>query len=332
MLSLKLRIAGLFALFIVVIIGFGSSIAYGIVTIKLSVILDAFFSFDGSREHMIIRSVRLPRALITVMVGISLSLAGCLMQALSRNALAGPEIFGVNYGAALVAVIASYVVGYTSLDLFVWSSFIGAGFVGAAVFLLGSFGREPLTAVKLVLVGATLNLLLASLTQGLLILNQQSLDTMRFWLAGSLTGRDLQLFLKVLPYMLIGILFTFAMGKQINLLSLGDEVAQGLGQRLFLTKLSLIVIIMLLTGSAVAIAGPIGFIGLAVPHIARFLVGVNYRWILPYSAGLGALLLLVADIGARFVLPSEELPAGVVTAFLGAPFLIYLAQRKGEFR
>ncbi|WP_312110542.1 FecCD family ABC transporter permease [Brevibacillus reuszeri] len=328
-LILKRRISGLIVLIVLVVLGFFANIVLGLSPIKLPVIFDAMTAFDGSREHLIVHSVRIPRALIAAMVGCSLALAGGIMQALTRNSLAGPEIFGVNYGAALAAVIASFLLGTSSLSLFAWSSFIGAGVAGAAVFLIGSLGHDRLSSFKLVLAGATMNLLLASLTQGILILHQQSLDTMRFWLAGSLTGRDLDLFWQVAPYMLIGLVFTILMSKSINVLSLGEDVAQGLGQRVLLTKTLLIGIIMLLTGSAVAIAGPIGFIGLTVPHIARFLVGADYRWLLPYSALLGALLLLLSDVGARFVLPGREIPVGVVTAFLGAPFLIYLVQRKG---
>ncbi|MBP1991946.1 iron complex transport system permease protein [Paenibacillus eucommiae] len=326
---MKLRFIGLGFLLVLVIMAIVASIIFGIVHIPSGSVLDAFTSYDGSREQLIIRTVRLPRALIAAMVGSALAVAGCLMQALSRNALAGPELFGVNYGAALAAVLALYIFGSTSLTVFAWAALIGAAVAGAAVFLLSSVGREPLTSVKLVLAGATLNLLLASLTQGILILNEQTLDTMRFWLAGSLTGRDLSLFTQLFPYMLAGLLLAFFMGKHMNIISLGDEMAQGLGQRVFFIKVLCIGAIVLLAGSAVAIAGPIGFVGLAVPHMARFVVGINYRWIIPYAALIGALLLLVADIGARFVLPSQEVPVGVVTAFFGAPFLIVLAQRKG---
>ncbi len=326
---MKPRLMGVAVLIILVGAALVGSIMFGIVQIPLRAVSNAFWSYDASQEaQLIIRSVRLPRALIAAAVGGSLAVAGCLMQALSRNALAGPELFGVNYGAALAVVIASIVLNSTSLAVFSWSALLGAAVAGASVFLLGSLGRDSLTSVKLVLAGATINLLLTSLTQGILILNEQSLDTMRFWLAGSLTGRDLQLFMQVLPYMLVGLVCAFGLSNHMNVIGLGEEMAQGLGQRVFFIKAICIVAIVLLAGSAVAIAGPIGFIGLAIPHIARSLVGLNYRWIIPYSALLGALLLLLADIGARFVLPEQEIPVGVVTAFFGAPFLIYLAQRK----
>ncbi|GKU76211.1 iron ABC transporter permease [Paenibacillus sp. L3-i20] len=327
---MKARLMGLIVLFILVAVALVSSISFGIVQVPFTSALNAIWSFDGTYDQLIIRTVRVPRALIAAAVGGALAVAGCLMQALSRNALAGPEIFGVNSGAALAVVIVSIVMNSTALSVFTWSAIVGAGIAGASVFLLGSIGRESLTPIKLVLAGATINLLLTSITQGILILNEQSLDTMRFWLAGSVTGRDIQLFIAVFPYILFGLICAFCLSKHLNIIVLGEHMAQGLGERVFLIKVLCIIVIVILAGSSVAIAGPIGFIGLAIPHIARSLVGLNYRWIIPYAALLGALLLLLADIGSRFVLPAQEIPVGVVTAFFGAPFLIYLAQRRGR--
>lgn len=323
-----LRATGLALLLVMVSLAFLGSIMFGIVKVPLRSVMDAFISFDGSREHLIIRSVRLPRAVIAVLVGSSLAVAGCMMQAVSRNALAGPELFGINYGAALTAVIASFWLGTTSLQMFAWSSLLGAAVAGMLVFLLSSAGKGAMSPIRLVLAGSTLNLLFASLTQGILIMNEQSLDTMRFWLAGALTGRDMGLLVQLMPYIGIGWVGAAMLSRQLNIFGLGEEVAQSLGQRMLLIRVGCIAAVVLLAGSAVAIAGPIGFIGLAVPHIARMLAGEDYRWIVPFSALLGALLLLAADIGARFVLPGQEIPVGVVTAFFGAPFLIYLAQRK----
>jgi len=330
--NIKIRIIGLAALGAAMLAAFLGSIMFGIVQVPFRAVIDAFLSFDGSQEHLIIRDVRLPRAFMAAVIGSSLAVAGCLMQAISRNALAGPELFGVSNGAALAAVAASFLLGSTSLTVFAWSALIGAAAAGITVFLLSYRGGQIMSPVRLVLAGATLNLLFASLTQGILILNEQSLDTMRYWLAGSLTGRDMELFMQVLPYMCIGAVIAFAVSGQLNIFGLGEEVAQGLGQRIAAIRTASILAVVLLAGSAVALAGPIGFVGLAVPHIARLLVGGNYRWIVPYAAILGALLLLTADIGARFALPGQEIPAGVVTAFFGAPMLIYLASRKEKSR
>ncbi|QDH20031.1 FecCD family ABC transporter permease [Saccharibacillus brassicae] len=308
-------------------LAFAGSLTLGIVPVPLRSVLDAFGAFDGSREQLIIRTVRLPRAVIAVIVGSALAVAGCLMQAISRNALAGPELFGINYGAALTAVLASFWLGTSSLRLFAASSLLGAAFAGLLVLGLGA-ARPSLSPVKLVLAGSMLNLLFASLTQGILILNEQSLDTMRFWLAGSLTGRDMALLLQVLPYLLVGLLIALVLSHPLNVFKLGEEVARNLGQRIGAIRIAAIAAVVLLAGGAVAIAGPIGFVGLAVPHMARSLTGGDYRWVIPCAAALGALLLLSADIAARFVLPDREIPVGVVTAFFGAPFLIYLAGRK----
>lgn len=190
-------------------------------------------------------------------------------------------------------------------------------------------GRSGLSPLKLTLAGVAITTLLASLTQGFLILNQRSLDEMRFWLAGSVTGRDLQLFLQVLPYMMIGLISALLLSKQITVLSMGEDVARGIGQNTLRTKILVLGSIVFLAGSSVAVAGPIGFVGLAVPHIVRALVGVDHRWILPYSAVVGAILLLLADIGARFF---SEVPVGVMTALLGGPFFIYLARGGGAGR
>jgi len=304
------------------------SIALGKQAISLSEVYRSIFEFNGSREHLIVRTVRVPRALIAMAVGACLAMAGAIMQAVTRNALAGPELFGVNQGAAFLIVIHLYLMGGVSGSSAIAYAFVGAGAAGLTVYLLGTMGASGLTPLKLIVAGATINLLLGALTQGILVFDERSLDTMRFWLAGSLTGRSTSLFAEVAPYMLIGVAGALIMGRQINLLSLGEETAQGLGLRTGLVKALSLLAVVLLAGSSVAIAGPIGFVGLAVPHIVRYLVGQDYRWVLPYSALAGAALLLTADIAARFIVPSQEVSAGVVTAVLGAPFLIYLAQRR----
>ena len=323
-----MRLAGIVAGLLLVALCLVVSVALGKQAISLSEVYRSIFEFNGSREHLIVRTVRVPRALIAMAVGACLAMAGAIMQAVTRNALAGPELFGVNQGAAFLIVIHLYLLGGVSGSSAIAYAFVGAGAAGLTVYLLGTMGANGLTPLKLILAGATINLLLGALTQGILVFDERSLDTMRFWLAGSLTGRSTSLFAEVAPYMLIGIGGALIMGRQINLLSLGEETAQGLGLRTGLVKALSLLAVVLLAGSSVAIAGPVGFVGLAVPHIVRYLVGQDYRWVLPYSALAGATLLLMADIAARFIVPSQEVSAGVVTAVLGAPFLIYLAQRR----
>lgn len=306
-----------------------ASIAYGVADIQPSTVLAAFTAFDNSPAHLIIRTVRLPRALLGVAVGASLAVAGAIMQALTRNPLAAPGILGINAGAALFVVGALFLLRLSSLSAYVWCALLGAALAGGIVYALGSLGHSGASPLRLTIAGAAMTSLLASLTQAILTLNERTLDEMRFWLAGSIAGRDLNLALQALPFIAAGLLGALLLGRQITLLTLGDEVAQGLGQRTGLIRAAAALVVVLLAGSAVAVAGPIGFVGLIVPHLARALVGTDYRWILPHAALQGALLLVVADVAARMVIQPQEAPVGVMTALVGAPFFIYVARRYG---
>jgi iron complex transport system permease protein len=303
-----------------------ASVRFGVAEIGNGDVISAFTDYDGSTEHLIIRTLRVPRALVAALVGASLAVAGAIMQGLTRNPLAEPGILGINAGAALAVVGAVFLLGASSLTTYALFAFVGAGISAAVVYSLGSMGRGGMTPMKLTVAGAALATLLSSLTTAILILSEQTLDEIRFWLAGSVAGRDLSLLLQVLPYISVGLLLAFALSRQVTALTLGEDVAAGLGQRTALVKLAAAVAVILLAGSAVAIAGPIWFVGLVVPHVARFFVGVDYRWILPYSALLGAILLVSADVAARLIIQPQELPVGVMTALVGAPFFIYLVR------
>jgi len=285
-------------------------------------------TFDGSTEHLIIQTVRLPRVLIALVVGAALAVAGALMQGLSRNALADPGILGISAGASLAVVATTSLIGNASMQVYAWVAFGGAAAAAIAVYTLGSMGRRGVSPLKLVLAGAVLSYLLAAFTTGLLILNQRTLDEVRFWLAGSVAGRDLSILMNVLPYVAVGLLLAFGLGKPMTTLALGEDVAQGLGLRTGWIRGLVAIAVVLLAGSAVALAGPIGFVGLVVPHLVRFWVGVDYRWILPYAAIWGAVLLSLSDLAARLVIRPQELPVGIMTALVGAPFFIYLARSK----
>ncbi|WP_324616449.1 FecCD family ABC transporter permease [Lusitaniella coriacea] len=305
-----------------------ASTIYGATDISLREVYEALTAFDGSTEHLIIQTIRLPRSFIALLVGSALAVAGALMQGLTRNPLASPGILGINAGAAFAIVTATFLFSDRALSFYVWFAFLGAGLTAISVYLLGSLGRGGLTPLNLTIAGAAFTAFLASLTQGILIVNQRTFDDIRFWLAGSLAGRDLTLLLQVLPYLCVGFLLAFALGKPLATLSLGEDVAKGLGQSVVWVKGLAALSIVLLAGSSVAIAGPIGFIGLIVPHIVRFGVGSDYRWILPYAAIAGGILLLLADLGSRLVLRPSELPVGFITPLLGAPFFIYLARSR----
>lgn len=319
------RMAGLALGLLALLLALLASVALGAADIGPSTVWAALVAFDGSSEHLIIRTVRVPRAVIAAAVGAALAVAGALMQGLTRNPLASPGILGVNAGAALAVVLAVFLLRAGSLAVYAWVAFLGAGLAAAAVYLLGSLGRGGPTPLKLTVAGAALTALLSSLTTAVLILSQRTLDEIRFWLAGSVAGRDLPLFFQVAPYLALGLVVALLLGRQVTTLSLGEDVAKGLGQRTAWVKATAAGCVVLLAGGSVAVAGPIGFVGLVVPHVVRFFVGVDYRWILPYAALLGAVLLLLADVGARLVIKPQELPVGVMTALIGAPFFIYLA-------
>lgn len=292
---------------------------------------DAFLTFiepNGSNEHLIIRDVRFPRALIATFVGACLGVSGAIMQSITRNPLSSPSILGVNAGASFFVVLGVVFLSVQSLQTYMWLSFGGASFAFLLVFLLSSAGREGLTPLKLTLAGSAITALFASFTQGLLVLNETALDQVLFWLAGSVANRPLQLLVNAIPYMSIALILSFLRAKELNVLSIGDDVAVGLGQRTIWTKFFFGACAVVLAGSAVAVAGPIGFVGIIIPHVIRSIVGLDHRWILPYSAIGGAILLLLADIASRYILMPQELPVGVMTALIGVPFFIFVARRK----
>jgi iron complex transport system permease protein len=304
-----------------------SSIAFGAADISAATVWHALVAFDeSSSNHLIIRTLRIPRAAVAALVGAALAVAGAVMQGLTRNPLADPGILGIEAGAALGVVGAVFFLEIASLTLYALFAFAGAALTAGAVYGLGSLGRGGPTPLKITIAGAALTALISSLTTGMLLMNERTLDEVRFWLAGSVAGRDLTLLTQAAPYLLFGLLLAMALGRQITTLSLGDDIATGLGQRTGWVKGLAGVATVLLAGSAVAVAGPVGFVGLVIPHAVRFLVGVDYRWILPYAALVGAIFLVGSDVAARLVLRPLELPVGIMTALIGGPFFVYLVR------
>ena len=302
------------------------SITLGAADIAPRTVFNALFHFGGSFNDLIIRTVRLPRVLAGVLVGAALAVAGAIMQGLTRNPLADPGILGIEAGAAFAVVLAVLTLGSPPLSTYALFASIGAAGAAAFVYTLGSLGRGGATPLKLTLAGAVFTAFISSFTTAILIMDQTTLDQVRFWTAGSLAGRDLSLVGQVAPFIFVGLALALLMGRQITTLSFGDDVAAGLGQNTVAIKLLAAAAVVLLAGGAVALAGPIGFVGLVAPHIVRFFIGVDYRWILPYSALLGGVLVTLADIGARLIIRPQELPVGVIMALVGAPFFIYLAR------
>ncbi|MEX2536331.1 MAG: iron ABC transporter permease [Trueperaceae bacterium] len=323
-----LRLTGLLLTASALTLLVAASLAVGSMQIPLPALLSKLLSPDGSVNSLILHTVRLPRALSALLVGASLAVAGGIMQALTRNPLASPGILGVNAGAALAVVVAVLVLGSPPLSTYALFAFAGAGLAGAVVYLLGATGKGNSSPLRLVLAGAVLMSFLTSLTTALLLLDQNTLDQVRFWTAGSLAGRDMELFRLTAPYMLAGLLLSIPLARRLTALSLGDDVARGLGLRSGGVKLLAALVVILLAGGAVALAGPIAFVGLVAPHMARFVIGSDYRWVLPYAALFGAILVTLGDIGARVALRPQEVPVGVVMALVGAPFFIHLARSK----
>ncbi|MFD2673480.1 FecCD family ABC transporter permease [Marinicrinis sediminis] len=306
-----------------------ASMLFGLQQFRLETLWQAWTRFDGSVEHLIIMDTRVPRAFIGAIVGGSLAMAGAMMQVLTKNPLASPSILGINAGAVLFLVIGISLLGsQLTLSAMIWVALIGASITAAVVFLLSSQGAEGYTPIKLTLAGAAIAAFGSSVTSGIMLIDKQSLDQAMFWLVGSVAGRELDHLYVVLPYLLLGWLLTFALSGKFNIMALGDDVSRGLGQRVWLVRLLSGLAVVMLAGSSVAIAGPIAFVGLIVPHLCRYLVGNDHRWLLPYCGLTGAILLVAADVGSRFLLMPKEVPVGVMTAFLGVPFLIYIARRR----
>lgn len=289
----------------------------------------AVFQFDGSKDHLLIRTVRIPAVLIAAAVGASLAAAGAVIQVLTRNPLASPSLLGINAGAVLCIIM---VLSMARIDLslggLVWVAFAGAAVSTLFVFVLGRLGPGGFQPIKLTLAGTAFTSLASAITSGVLLLNQEALSETLFWLIGSVTGRKLEHLITAAPYMLAGLLLAFGLSRSLNIMALDEQVAKGLGLWEGPAKAAAVLSVVLLAGSAVAIAGPIGFVGLMIPHICRYLIGGNHYWLLPYCAVCGALLLVWADLASRYLLMPKEVPVGLMTALLGVPFFIYLARRK----
>jgi iron complex transport system permease protein len=280
-------------------------------------------------DDMVVVDLRLPRTLIGLGAGAALGLAGTLMQGLTRNPLADPGLLGVNAGASLAVVAAITFLGVSSPSSFIWFALAGAAVATVLVYLVAA-GRRGATPLGLTLAGTALTAGITSVTTLLLLTNTQTLEQYRFWTVGSLVGRDLDTLSALLPFLGVGAVVALLLGRSLNLLALGDDAARGLGGRIGRTRALAAVAIVLLCGSATAIAGPIVFIGLVVPHVVRRFTGSDYRWILPFSAVAGAALLVTADIVGRVVVPPGELEAGLVVAVIGAPVMIALVRGSRE--
>lgn len=306
-----------------------ASLMLGQTTISFGTVYNALFHYDSEQiDQILVLTTRLSRTVIALVVGASLAVAGALMQALTRNPLASPGIFGINAGAMFAIVLLSSLFTFSSQTALAWTAYLGAAVAGVMVYVLGTLGNVRSSHLRIVLAGAAISALFISFTQALLVINQDGLDSMLFWLAGSVSGRSLSMLLPLLPYFVMALFLTLLLARHLNILVAGDEIAKGLGQRTALVRALSGLCVIGLAGGAVAIAGNIGFVGLIVPHIVRRVLSADHRWLLPGCAIFGATLLLLADIASRLLIVPQEVPVGAMTALLGAPFFIYLA-RKG---
>lgn len=273
-------------------------------------------------------AARIPRTALGVLAGAALGLAGAVMQGVTRNPLADPGILGVNMGASLAVVIGIAWFGITSLQQYVWLAILGAGGAAVFVYAVGSLGRGGATPLKLALAGAATSIAGASLVIAIVLPRADIAGGVRSWQIGGIGGAGMDGIVLVLPFLAMGFAVSLICARKMNALALGDELAAGLGESVALTRAVAAGGAILLCGATTAICGPIGFVGLVVPHVCRLLVGIDHRWLLPFSALTGASLLLAADVVGRLVARPAELDVGIVTALVGGPFFIWIVRRQ----
>jgi len=307
------------------------SLALGSRALPLGTVVDVLLHDDGSEAATIVHTLRIPRTVLAVTVGIALGVAGALMQGHTRNPLADPGLLGVEAGASCAVVVAIYSLGIDDLAGYAWFALAGAGIAAVAVFAIGSSRGGP-DPVSLVLAGAAVSALLLSVTQAIVVRDADTLDAYRFWVVGSTSGRDMSVFWQVLPFIALGLLFAAMSTPGLNLLQLGDDVAASLGLTPWRQKALGVAAVMLLTGAATAACGPVGFVGLVVPHLARRVGGVDYRWVVPYSALLGGLLVTLTDVAGRLLVRPAELQVGIVMALIGGPAFVLLVRNTRSVR
>lgn len=304
------------------------SIAVGSRYIPPGEVLSVLLNPDDSQASSIVHGLRVPRTALGLAVGMALGMAGAVMQALTRNPLADPGLLGVNAGAAVSVVIGISVFGVGTALGYLPFAFIGAGVASVVVYLLGSVGRSGATPVRLALAGVAVTAALTAVIDAVTLLDPATFDKYRFWAVGSLNGRGIDIFWQVLPFIVVGVVLALCLGPALNALAMGDDVGRALGASVTRTRVLSGVVIMLLAGAATAAAGPISFVGLAVPHAARSITGPDNRWVLAYTAVLAPILLLGSDIIGRVVVRPGELSVGIVTALIGAPIFIMMVRRR----
>lgn len=322
------RILGLAVLTVLLALVMLASIAVGARPLTFAEIAHAIFDSNGAQADIIVQTLRAPRTILGLVVGIALGVAGSLIQGHTRNPLADAGLLGLNAGAAFFVVMGIYLFGFTAPSEYLWFAFAGSFLASVIVFGLSSIGNGGSSPLSLALAGAAVAFCLQAMTNAVVILDQASLDAYRFWVVGSASGRGYDVLVQVLPFLVVGLIIALASTPGLNVLSLGEDVAKALGTNIAVSRTLGVVAITLLVGGATAACGPIAFIGLVVPHVARSIVGPDYRWLVPYSGLLGAVMLITADVIGRVVVRPGELQVGIILAVFGAPFFIALVRRR----
>ncbi len=318
---------GLFIATLLLLCALAFSITLGAADINIATVYQAIFQYDETQfAHLIIRTVRLPRVIAGATIGVGLAVAGAIMQGLTTNPLASPGILGINAGASFAVVLGVLLLGGPPFLTYGFLAMGGAAAAAVIVYTLGSLGRGGITPVKLTLAGVIFAMFTSSFTTAILVTDSSTFDQIRFWTVGSLTGRDWQMVAWIGPIVFVGLIGALLLSRQITTISLGQDIAQGLGQNTAVIKALAALMVIFLAGGSVAIAGPVAFVGLIIPHVVRTICGVDYRWIIPYAAVAGAMLVVIADSLGRVIQRPQEIPVGVMLAFVGTPFFIYLAR------
>jgi iron complex transport system permease protein len=318
-----------FSILLVTIVSlFVISLMYGTVNIPFNRIVDVLLKNDGSDARTIIWDLRLPRAIMAFLIGANLAVSGAIMQSMTKNPLAEPKLLGITAGAAAMVVVIEFF--FISLP-YIWFSplvFVGAALGGAVVYSLSIKGN--VSPVRLTLAGVAVSAFLHAFTVGILILLGQDAASVYTWLAGGLNGLTWSHLMLIAPWSLIGLFVALALSTKMNLIELGDDMARGLGVKVGMLKISMAILVIVLAGSSVSVAGSIGFIGLIVPHLVRKIVGPDHKNLIPYSALTGGCILLAGDFLARMIVQPIELPVGIFTAAIGCPYFLYLVRKQGD--
>jgi iron complex transport system permease protein len=304
------------------------SLAIGTENVGWATVWRAVVDYTDTGNQWIVHDLRIPRTLLGIVVGIALGLSGALIQGVSRNPLADAQILGINSGAGLFVVAAIAFLGLRSVWSYVWFAFIGAFVAMVFVYLIGMTGRAVVTPVRMLLAGVAAGAVMEGISYGIRLRNPRAFDSMRYWDAGALDGHSLGVVGVVAPFVVIGAALCLYVSRGLNAVALGDDLAVAMGGNVVRTRVIGLLAVTMLAGAATAGAGPIGFVGLMVPHAVRWFTGPDWRWICAYCVFIAPALLLAADVVGRVVVRPGELPAGIVTAFVGAPVLIWLVRRK----